>query len=202
MKTKKLVLTVGTVMLAVAAYAQGTVKLNNYDNDGGGPLAGGGTPYCGIFLGTLAASAPLAGTSVSVLYSLTGTAGSYLPLASFNLAGNPTSWAVTDDSNDNTVSNPLPNTGGSFFDEGYATVPGSTGSETGVFFEIMASYNGNTGYSAPWSQTIGPVIPPIGSPSPATLMVSGPTIIPVPEPSTRVLAGLGALSLLAIRRRK
>jgi hypothetical protein len=201
MKPTKLVLTIGAVMLTVAAYAQGTIKLNNYDNDGGGPLVASGTPYCGIFLGSLTASAPLSGTAVSVLYSLTGNAGSYAALASYNFAGNPTSWAITDVANDN-IGNPAPNTGGGFFDEGYAQVPGTVAYQSSVYFEVMASYGGNTGYSSVWAQTIGGSVPAVGQPSPATLFIPGATIIPVPEPSTLVLAGLGGLSLLLIRRRK
>lgn len=62
---------------------------------------------------------------------------------------------------------------------------------------------GQDGWSAIWSQATGnPTTVPPGTPVSILPGFTGLTLAPVPEPSSMVLAGLGAASLLLFRRRK
>lgn len=177
-------------LLAVAqnACAQGTVFLNNYDSG------------MGIFLGNLTTSAPV-GTYFEVLGG--PSAGSLTPITSTTTgAAGPIFQLAAGD-----VGTLAP---GSAFDKGYGAVTGVASSGT-AFLQVLAWTGAPTYGAAPqrvsiiWSQAIGTADnpgPPILPGAPKALNIPGAVVVPVPEPSTIALAGLGLAGLLALRRRK
>lgn len=197
---KKLALTLCLIVTATVAMAQGTVKFANSSTtlvsvDGAATGTTPGTYFYGLFTAPVGTTDPLAFTFSGVYATNTAAAGRF--------QGGP-------------------NTG--------VTVPGWATSDTRAF--IVAGWSANLGhdYQAAWAQPgffapgagyyfgwsgIGtgaaggtdaggnpvPVLVTFGA-APAITTGFGLPMLPVPEPTTMALAGLGAAALLIFRRRK
>ena len=168
------------VLLLVSAaanklQAQGTVFLNNYDSRRGiylyAPLpAPAGTPF-----------EILGGPSPASLVPLLNSSGQG-PVFMIEPAGVEALGPQT----------------GSYFDEGYASVPGGLPGELAFF--TLRVWLGTTSWdaatervSASWAQVIGAA----GNPVP--FAIPTPLGFPLPEPSSAALAGV-ALAAFAFRR--
>jgi hypothetical protein len=202
---KKLILSV-TAMAAcsVGAYAQGTIAFDGSNNSNPSPSA---TSDGYIFIN----GAVDTGTDVNaeLLYSVSGTAGTFLPLVTLSLAASgvgpsgPAAGQTIDAAGDITTIG----TGQIYDLSGTAyNVPGST---TSAFFQVLAWLGGNSyatatqaGASAVWQNTTlglqgSPVTTDIQGMSAVNLV---PTTV-VPEPSTLAMAGVGLASMLFLRRK-
>jgi len=189
---KKILLSAMLVGLAAGAYAQGQINLGNISNSGTGPTATTG----GLFwLDTDGAAGPIApvliGADFNVDFYGGSDANSLVLLKSLVTSGGGAAGGP-----------------GTFLDlSGQAvTIPGTT---TSGFFRIDAYSGGSVFATAPF-QASSPVFNnPLGNsaaspPGTPTDFTGMPAIVlvPVPEPSTFALAGLGAAALLIFRRRK
>jgi len=177
MKKQILVAVAGAVLaFASSAQAQGTIFVNNYDSG------------VGVYEGNATTPAPLT---------------AYVQIRAGACAGSLAAIIPTGFGNANIPVTDMEGTTGSYFDGSWGLVSGVGGGGT-AYFEVFAFDGAFSGHSSIWSQTIGTTVPaPPSTPSPATLMIPDANIvISVPEPSTMLLAGLGGLSLLMIRRRK
>jgi hypothetical protein len=195
-------LLIAAVMAAGVAstFAQGTVVFNN----GTGTVRQWTQPDGGLTI-----SVPPGGGFVQLFWAATGTA--YIPwTASLSApdwyAANPgwSSGPVTGftlpeagkfDGGEITL-NPL--TAGGSID--YVIVGWTGGSAS--FDEALATTGFANVSSKFTSGTGNPTIDPPGSPVPLADSFAGMTLIPVPEPSSTALVGLGAATLLALRRRE
>jgi hypothetical protein len=177
------------------AFGQGTLYLNNYDS-GYGIIVIGNTPS--------PAPAPV-GTFVEVLAG--ASANSLSPVSNFVASGNP-NYIFTVQPND--INGNGPGTG-SFFDAGYgrvpAVAPGATAFiqvlawETAGSFAAAATAGDYNGASPVFTVTLGTSPPAPYVPMPAVLALPGDIIFAfVPEPSIIALGGLGAATLLLMRR--
>lgn len=181
-KTLATIITVGA--LVASSYAQGTVTFNN-----------SATTKVTILDGTGArVDMPVGGGRVELLWAAVGTTDpllfSSVALTGFTTApGRFSGGAVT-----------VPTTvaGG----PAALVVRGWTGSSlTWAGRDLVA---GQDGWSSIWTQaaTGNPTTVPPGTPVSILPGFTGLALNPVPEPSSMVLAGLGAASLLLFRRRK
>jgi len=187
--------TAGLILAVGTSYGQGTINLNNFDQN----VVAGVPQGVGVFLLTTGTAAP-AGTMVEVLAG--ATASSLSPVISFN-TGLSTYTFVAGDVNANGAGK------GSFFDYGYGHIP-TVAPQASAFVEVLI-WDGGATYSTSvphydsgvFSQLTGTSPAAPGTPAPTTLGLTGQNIIlTVPEPGTMALCGLGAASLLLFRRRK
>ena len=205
---KSLVLGIlGLATAAVTSYGQGLITLDNYNShggSGGGPIIafGAGVPLDGVggALGTIGAGI---GTSWTVgIYFVVGTpvvndpAGSGLPDAQLGLGAGTGS----------TVQAGV--YGGGFYLSATPFMVNSSGSPATITAEIVAyptavgSYAAalNRGHSAPFVMTS---VDPLTPTKPLTgNFMAGFSVLPVPEPTTLALGGLGGLALLLLRRKQ
>jgi len=200
---KKLILSVTAMAVCSAgAYAQGTIAFDGSNNTNPSPSA---TSDGYIFInGVVDTSTDV---NAELLYSVTGTAGSFLPLVTLSLAASgvgpsgPGAGQTIDAAGDiKTIGT------GQIYDlSGTAyNVPGST---TSAYFQVLAWLGGSSyatateaGASAVWQNTT------LGlQGSPVTTDIQGMSavnvITVVPEPSTMAMAGVGLASMLIFRRR-
>jgi hypothetical protein len=196
---KSILLAIG-VAAGMTSYGQGAIKLDTYNTYG---------PYVTYGAG----SDGVLGAKVGSTYTM----GLYYVIGNVAIGADPTGIAVPSTLSGGlvlgtglgstaqfaTAGAPL---GAAYANDAY-NVPGTvaTGGTT-VTFEIVA-YNGSTyanstdrGHSVAFqlvtSDSSSPTTVKTGSAMPAF------TVLPVPEPSTLALAGLGGLSLLLMRRKK
>jgi hypothetical protein len=192
---KKLLLTGLLAGLSLAAFAQGTVTLNNSDNAAGSPPS---TATSGGLFFLDSGSGPVAiGQDFNVVFMM-GPASGPTTTVSFigTQAGGPANG-------DNAFG------AGTFFDlsaNNYA-VPGATTSCTMIiqaWTGSSATYAGATFKgTATYTQRLAD--PNASPPQQTPALIDMPSIVmtgSVPEPSTFALAGLGAAALLIFRRRK
>jgi hypothetical protein len=198
MNTKATILAAAVLALASAgAFAQGTISFVNTastlvtTNNGqttGASTSGFGSKIQLLYIPDTGQSAPTvtpAGGSGFIAGALTG---------GWELAGTPVS-----------VGSPLAGRFGSVTE-----TTGNDVAQQGNVWLMAVAWNGGAtsyanattatyaGVSAVWSQaTGGGAVLPVN-----TTGFSGLQLLPVPEPSTIALAGLGAASLLLFRRRK
>jgi hypothetical protein len=185
---KKLVLAAVTsgalIALTTTVQAQGTVWLNSFD--------AGYSVYQG------AGNTAVVNENVEVL---AGASSSSLVPVVASVNGSPTVF--------------LTDSGGNF-DYNYGVIPTVGGGGT-AYFEIIAwagavdfataaaTVGDWTGTSAIWSQAIGTVVPaPPATPSPQSLNMPADihmVMTVIPEPGSLALFGLGAVALVAFRRR-
>lgn len=186
-----LTLAAGMFLAVGSVYGQGTIYLNNYDSG------------VGLFQGATGTVGAPAGTMVEILAG--ASASSLTPVVSFN-TGSTTYTLVAGDVNGQGAG------AGSGFDYGYGHVPSVAPGAT-AFIQIEswiggssfgAAQNTYTFQSAVFSEATGTSPAPPGLPAPATLSIPGTALrlLPVPEPATFALGGLGAAALLLFRRRK
>jgi hypothetical protein len=178
----------GLVGMSVSSHAQGTVAFDNY----------GSSPYYPVIYGsTIQGVAPnLAGTSAGSNVSVelgyfigTFTSGSVWTLIPSSITSiNPALSAPAGGSGPSVTG---------YFQGPAVQIPGYTAGA--ISFEIIASAPGYVG-------TLQWVEPSIAtSPSPAgffTALPGSTVLLPVPEPTTLALAGLGGLASLVAFRRK
>jgi hypothetical protein len=201
---KKLILSVTALAVcSVGAYAQGTIAFDG-SNNSNPSLSATSEGY--VFLnGVVDTSTDI---NAELLYSVSGTAGSFLPLVTLSLAASgvtptgPQAGQTIDAAGDiSTIGS------GQIYDlSGTAyNVPGST---TSAFFQVLGWLGGNSfatatekGSSAVWQDTnLGlqgsPVTSDIEGMSALNLTSSV-----IPEPSTLAMAGVGLASMLFMRRK-
>ena len=204
-------LLLGIVSLAVgvaSSYGQGFVVLDNYNFPGGLITYGANVPQNGVS-GAFGSNGTgiLGGWTVGLYWSLsTGlsdSAGNALPGAGLSLGvGNAANGATVPDAFSSTA------VAGQFFAGNPFNVPGSASGQT-VSLEVIAydsaaaSYASAAfrGHSAVFTIVTQSGTAPIPTANVGPLFTTF-SVTPVPEPTTIALAGLGALSLLAFRRRK
>ena len=170
------------VLLLVSAaanklQAQGTVYLNNYDS------------RAGIYAGYPSVPAPAGFAFVEVLAG--PSPSSWVPL--LNSSGQGPVFTI-----EAAGVNALGPDTGSYFNVGYAAVPGVPPGAPAFFglFGWMGASSWDMAVdraSVVWSQTAGTTA------SPAHLMIPGPLELFVPEPSPAALAGL-AMAIFGFRR--
>jgi hypothetical protein len=196
----------GIALKATVAHGQGYIIMENYKLVGGTtPVFSGVTygPGSGAKTGQFVGAA--SGFKVDLLFSLTGTPGSYA-LA----AGSQTPF-FTGSADGGT---PTTDGAGSFLG-GTVTIPGYT---SGNAFFIVEAYQGASyagavsgnqyaGQSAAFSingLNTNPALPSgdLLNLNGTTVQGLQPFVVTVPEPSIFALAGLGAAGLMAIRRKK
>ena len=190
MKKSALIAVLGFTIGVASSYAQGAIKFDSYNNNGG----------IGTLTTFLVGGAPLAaGYTANLVYSLSPITDS---------AGNGPisgSWLSPATS----VATPFL-TGGAagYFAGPNFQLPGYTAGAT-VYFEILAyqtsagSYANSTaerGHSDVIATTLatGTTLAPFLNWAPFTVS----PVAPVPEPTTLALAGLGGLASLVMLRRK
>jgi len=186
---KKLLLTGLMVGLAVSAFAQGQVNLDNLNND---PNAGPTATTGGLFFLDTGSGAVKIAQDFSISFYGGSDSANLVLLRTFSGA-----TAAGDNA-----------AGPGFFVDPLgvaATIPGATAS---AFMRIEAWLQGNGGntfataqYSRASSVFSNPVAQPPNTPPNLTGMPSV-VLVAVPEPSTFALAGLGAAALFIFRRRK
>jgi hypothetical protein len=194
MNTKATILAAAVLALASASsFAQGTISFLNTTTTlvttNSGQSTGNATSAMGIKIQLF--YQPDTGGSAPTAFSTLGAAGNWESLGSAGL----------------TVGSPL---AGRFGPSTLTT--GTDVAAQGNVWLMAVAWNGGeatygaitvpatsyAGYSAVWSQATGG-----GANGPvSTTGFAGLQLLPVPEPSTIALAGLGAASLLLFRRRK
>jgi len=199
MNTKSLIVAIASMGLAASSFAQGTIAFannasslvttNNQQGNIGNSTTGFGTKiqlFYQVKTGTVApaaldATSALAGTPVNGWIQMPGSASS----VGTPLAGRFGPTSVT------TGNDVAP--AGSVWLQAVAWNGGST---TAANASATATYAGVSGI---WSQGTGDgaAVPAVSSAG----LFGGIVLIPVPEPSTIALAGLGAASLLLFRRK-
>jgi PEP-CTERM motif len=212
---KKLVLTAVASLACLAAFAQGKIGFNNdslhlvYWASGAGSLNGSAVNSDNMVAG-------LGGTGALAADLYMGTSSSSLTLISSTtfgaLAAGPGKWtsmsvtapapfatgvSVFIDVAVHSTEKPLGNT----LDLGTLSTFAAYGS-SGVFTFTMG---GPITYPPMWSQTAGTWAPgtfPLPQYGAGSMGAIGITVVPVPEPTSFALAGLGAAALLIFRRRK
>jgi hypothetical protein len=196
----KKTLLLGMVGLAsvLSTYGQSTILLDNYQTSG---------PYI-----TDQASAPLgAGWTMGLYYALGDVTGSVAAdpsgfadpgslgggLALGTGAGSTAAFSTSTFGLDGTA------LGGSFF-----AVPGTSGNGGELITVMITAYNGGDylsslirGHSQAFTMTTSSSTSPAANAIGAD-MPGGFSVVPVPEPTTLALAGLGAAALMIFRRRR
>jgi hypothetical protein len=197
---KKLACVAGLALLATGAFAQGTI---NFLNDAATLVTTNNNVNSGV---------ALSGTSPRVvLFYSTAVSAPALPSSAngYSFAG----WTQTTPVTGDNVGTPVAGR----FSGGTQTADTAAGGSspwvfvagwTGGFADFQAAVLGGAlvGISTTWQQPTGN---PNGAPptSPVNMIVGGAgfnglVLVPVPEPSSLALAGLGAAALLVFRRRK
>jgi hypothetical protein len=195
---KILVLSIlGLTVAAVSSYGQGTIAFNTYVADGGSGIIttyGNGSSSGGIdstFTGEL-------------LFSTTPITEAATTALTANAPLNPL-WTVASTAMFNTPSTVAVGylTGPNFVYE-----PSGAGSGGGTFYFEIAAFDGASygagsydGHSASFQATMATGTT-FASADQIDAMAPFQVFTTVPEPTTLALGGLGALSLLAFRRRK
>jgi PEP-CTERM motif len=178
----------GLVCAASSSFGQGTVAFDNYDS----------TPYYPIVYGSVGQGVPsgIAGTGAGA--NVSAELGYFI--GTFNGSSTWTLLPATITSvNPSLMAAPggvgTPITG--YFQGPAAVIPGYTSGP--ISFEIVAT---TTGYSGTL-QWVEPSIATLPSPAGGFTALPGETVLlPVPEPATLALAGLGGLATLVGLRRK
>ena len=182
--------------LAATSYGQGYISFQNYAS----------TPYYAVVYGSQAQGIPAglantgAGPEVSVELGYEfGTQTSFTLVPSSVTPMNPALQQ-----GDNTPAPPAPAIGGWFIGPTVTIAGYSSGN---VEFEMLATANsgaaaGATG-SLVWTEPASAIATGISSPGEFTAL-PGDTVLtlPVPEPTTLALAGLGLAALVVSRRKK
>lgn len=194
---KKLALTLCAVAFATAAFAQGTVKFSNTStslvSDSGTATAGAaGSYYYGLLIAPVG-TVNLGTFTFSGVYATNTVAGRFQ--GGLNTGITVPGWAAGTDR--------------AYFVAGWSAALGHDYNASWLA-GTYAGTPGMFGYSAIGSGTaggtdaLGNPIPVLSLWGPAPALASGfnMTLIPVPEPTTMALAGLGAAALLIFRRRK
>jgi hypothetical protein len=199
--------------MVATSYGQGQITFANYAS---GETAVGAVPSpsapitfgagSGALVGTALGSDVGSGFSAELLYQYAGmTGGSAGPVAGYDLA---------QDGGGNTAIAPFyPKSAGGLFEfngpnGSLVSIPGSTQTQASVSFivYVFGTVNATSyvGQSAVFTQNLANPASDLfnnGILTPGAVLTTF-TASPVPEPSTIALLGLGAASLVAIRRRK
>jgi len=210
----KIIATIGALSLAaVSSFAQGSIHFANTDTVIN-PYTSAAADY----------SADAAGHQVIVelFYSTASTAPAPLTYSVLNTASFPNGWQAVDASTRAGANYPLApgeNAPGNWSEDlvlsgaapaanvwlqaiawtGTLAIDGNTLVATGNINVQNAGQSKYFGTSTVWSEKTGTTTAPANFGYPGSLSF---TLVPVPEPSTIALAGLGAASLMLFRRRK
>jgi hypothetical protein len=199
----------GSLAMVAASYGQGSVVFANYTAASGSGATADPGVNAPITFG-MTASTPgvngVAGNRVGseftadLLYSLNGTTYSLLTTAQAGDAGYPTALLGTDGNNASAAG---------YFQGPSVTIPGYT---SGAISFIVEAYHGSSYATADWKGQSAPFTLnsiATGQTPPGDFGQVGGTggflqsfVVTVPEPSVFALAGLGAASLMAFRRKK
>jgi hypothetical protein len=199
----------GIGLAATVAHGQGYIGMQSYDLVGSTPIFSGVTYGAGSGAKTGQFVGAASGFKADLLYSLTGTPGSYA-LA----AGSQTGFYVNGGTPSADGGSPTTDGAGIFIGP-TVTIPGYT---SGSVFFIVEAFNGSSyaasvsggqyaGQSAAFSingLNTNPALPSGTLLNNTGTTVNGlqPFVVTVPEPSIFALAGLGAAGLMAFRRKK
>lgn len=197
---KKLALTLCLLAAATAAFAQGTVKFANTSTtlvtvDGAGIPGTPGTYYFGLFTAAV-------GTTDPLQFSFTGVYGTNTAAVGRFQGGPNTGIAVpgwaTGVERAFIVAGWSANMGHDF--QTAWAQPGFLAPATGWYFGWSAIGRGSPG----GTDALGNPVPALVSfgAAPGITTGFGLPMLPVPEPTSMALAGLGAAALLIFRRRK
>jgi len=194
---KKLILSVTAVAgFSMAAFAQGTIT---FDGSTGGHISING------------AADTTADVNAELLYSSTGTAGTFNPLITMLLSSSATASGPAAGQVITAAGDISFNGDGSLYDSGgQAYIVPAIASGATAFFEVVA-WTGNganpaaPGIDAGTSAVFTEVLTAASSPSQANIgnmlaLNLVPTTI-IPEPSTLAMAGVGLASMLFLRRK-
>jgi hypothetical protein len=183
-KTLATIITVGA--LVASSYGQGTVTFNN--------VAATVVKQWTTLQDSTLINIPVGGGRVELLWAAVGTTDlnlfSSVAITGFNtVPGRFSGGAVT-------IPTPVPGGGAAL------VIRGWTGSSL-TWGGINAATD-QAGWSSIFTlaSTGNPTTIPPGTPASINPAFTGLTVVPIPEPSSMVLAGLGAASLLLFRRRK
>jgi hypothetical protein len=198
--------------MVASSYGQGQITFANYASGDTGTISSPSAPITfGAGSGALTGTGLGTGFNAELLYQYAGMTGG---TDASSLGSFATGYDYAQDGGGNTAIAPFfaASAGGLFAFSGpngsLASIPGSTQTQAGVSFIVYVFGTANatsyTGHSAVFTQGLGN--PPgdlfnNGNETAGTFLQSF-TASPVPEPSTIALVGLGAASLVAIRRRK
>jgi hypothetical protein len=183
-KTLATIFTVGA--LVASSYSQGTVSFNN--------VAASVVKKHTSFSDSTLVNMPVGGGRVELLWAAVGTTDlslfSSVAITTFNTAPGRFSGG--------TVTIPTAVAGGG----AALVIRGWTGAS--LTWNGVDLATEMVGWSSIFTlaSTGNPTTVPPGTPASINPAFTGLTVVPVPEPSSMVLAGLGAASLLLFRRRK
>lgn len=183
-KTLATIITVGA--LVASSYAQGTVTFNN--------SATTQVKLWTSLTDNTLVNMPVGGGRVELLWAAVGTTD----LALFSSVGTTGFTTAPGRFSGGAVTIPTTVAGG----PAALVVRGWNGAS--LTWAGRDTALGQEGWSTIWTQaaTGNPTTVPPGTPTSILPGFAGLTLAPVPEPSSMVLAGLGAASLLLFRRRK
>jgi len=185
----------GSIALVASSHAQGSVNFANYASDVNAPVTFGQTQSGNGVTGVNGGSVGSEFTA-ALMYSLNG--GSTYTLLDQASAAAGTSYPTAFLGADNGGAG----TGAGYFVGPTVTIPGYT---SGAVSFIVQAYHGASYAAADWKgQSASFVVPSLatGLATPGDLVGMPAFVVTVPEPSVFALAGLGAASLMAFRRKK
>jgi len=210
MKKSLIIGLLGLAASVVPSFGQGIILMDNYNSGGPNILYGAGVPANGVS-GTLGtAGQPINNTTAwtAGFYWVAGSqVGNVTPDATGTAVptGGGLALATGTGSTAQIAGNNNFNVAGEFLAGSTFTTPGVATGGT-ITVEIIAysgaSYAtaGYRGHSAAFTMTVSD--PTGGANIVGAFMPGGFSVLPVPEPTTFALSGLGAAALLFLRRKK